>query len=168
MNKYSQHYKRGFTIIELLIVIIVISILAVIVIVAYSGIQDRATFSREQDDLKTITKLLALYNVDNGNYPTTTGLPGCTYNWCGWNQVTGDSFIPGIIPKYANTIPQIPPNSNSSNTYLYQSNGTDYELIRYNSNGLTSAEMTNNPLLATGNGYDGIAWGYKTNSGSWW
>lgn len=160
---------NGFTIVELLVVVVILGILAAITIVAYSGIQDRARFSTMQSDLKTITKALELYKTDVGGYPITIGQSGCTYNWCGWDQATGDNFITGIAPTYASKLPQLPTANAFDNTYLYQSNGTHYQLIRYNPAGLTTAEKTNNPLLATTNGYNGIAWGYRTNTDNiWW
>lgn len=166
-NNSKSSSARGFTIIELLIVIVVIGILAAITIVAYTGIQDRAKYSLMQSDLKAITKGLALYKVDNDRYPNTIGQSGCTSNWCGWDQQSGDSFIVGLSPKYMAKLPQLPSVNVNNDTYLYQSDGTDYQLIRFKPAGLSTAEMTNNPLLAIGNGYDGIAWGYKTNA-NWW
>lgn len=59
----------GFTIVELLIVIVVIAILAVITIVAYNGIQNRANDSTIQSDLVNYSKKAELFNVDNGRYP---------------------------------------------------------------------------------------------------
>lgn len=61
--------KRGFTIVELLIVIVVIAILAAITIVAYSGIQNRANDVAVQSDLANIAKKYELYKVDNNIYP---------------------------------------------------------------------------------------------------
>lgn len=60
--------KSGFTIVELLIVIVVIAILAAISIVAYNGMQDRARASTVQSDLSGAMKKLSLYRVDN-EYP---------------------------------------------------------------------------------------------------
>lgn len=65
--------NTGFTIVELLIVIVVIGILAAITIVAYSGIQNRANDSAVQSDLSAMAKKIALFHVDNGRYPNTTG-----------------------------------------------------------------------------------------------
>lgn len=61
--------QTGFTIVELLIVIVVIAILAAITIVAYNGIQNRTNDSAVQFDLNSIAKKLELYKVDNGTYP---------------------------------------------------------------------------------------------------
>ena len=61
--------ETGFTIVELLIVIVVIGILAAITIVAYNGIQGRANDTSIQNDLRTFSKLLEISNNDNGTYP---------------------------------------------------------------------------------------------------
>ena len=169
-NSTHKSSRNGFTIVELLIVIVVIGILAAITVIAYNGIQGRAKYSLMQSDLKSITKALELYKVDNGNYPNTIGQSGCQSNWCGWDQASGDNFIIGLSPKYIPKIPQLPDTNTREDTYLYQSDSTDYQLIRFKPaalGGLSSAEMTNNPLLMQGSGYDGIGWGYKTNT-SWW
>ena len=83
--------RRGFTIVELLIVIVVIAILAAIVIVAYTGIQQRARVAVLQSDLKNASGQLEIDNVSNGTYPASaaaanggTGLkasPGTTYQY---------------------------------------------------------------------------------------
>lgn len=61
---------KGFTIVELLIVIVVIGILAAITIVAYNGISARATVASMSADLGNSSKQLKLYQVDNSAYPT--------------------------------------------------------------------------------------------------
>lgn len=61
--------NKGFTIVELLIVVVVIAILAAITVVAYTGIQNRTHDSVIQSDLKTIAKKFEAYKVDNGVYP---------------------------------------------------------------------------------------------------
>lgn len=65
--------KQGFTIVELLIVIIIIGILATITITTYSGIQTRAENTKTSAAAKQATKLLSAYKVINGDYPTYAG-----------------------------------------------------------------------------------------------
>ena len=62
----------GFTVVELLIVIVIIAILAAITIVAYNGIQARAAESGIKADMQNAGKKLELLKVDVGTYPAQT------------------------------------------------------------------------------------------------
>jgi prepilin-type N-terminal cleavage/methylation domain-containing protein len=68
----SVSSSRGFTIVELLIVIVVIAVLAAITIVAYNGIQARSQSSVVLNDLANLSKKLSLFYVDNSRYPNST------------------------------------------------------------------------------------------------
>jgi type II secretion system protein G len=61
--------QKGFTIVELLIVIVVIGILAAITIVAYNGAQNRARVATAASDLRSIKVVLAQYYAANGALP---------------------------------------------------------------------------------------------------
>lgn len=65
MHKHTY----GFTVIELLIVIIVIAILAVISTIVYNGVQSRAYVVRMQADVQSIERAIELYKVDHGQWP---------------------------------------------------------------------------------------------------
>lgn len=74
-----MNYGKGFTIVELLIVIVVIAILAAISIVAYNGIQNRANDSAIQSDLANIAKKLEAYKIGtstNEEYPSSFVIAG--------------------------------------------------------------------------------------------
>jgi prepilin-type N-terminal cleavage/methylation domain-containing protein len=60
---------NGFTIVELLVVIVVIAILASITVVAYSGAQVRANNSSRLSEYNAWRKAFELYKVANGTYP---------------------------------------------------------------------------------------------------
>lgn len=62
--------SKGFTIVELLIVIVVIGILAAIVIVAFNGVQSSARLASVKSDLAGMAKQMELYKAkNNGQYP---------------------------------------------------------------------------------------------------
>ena len=73
-SAFPFHNRSGFTIVELLIVIVVIAILAAISIVAYTGIQNTARNSAVQSNLKTIHQRLSQYQVmsDDERLPEPT------------------------------------------------------------------------------------------------
>ena len=99
-------YRRGFTIVELLIVIVVIGILAAIVIVAYNGVQQRARVASLQSDLVNVSKKMAIDNINNGAYAATA------------SAVDGGNGLP----------------ASNGTTYQYHSTGTSYCITGTNGN----------------------------------
>lgn len=71
LKKTSQ---KGFTIVELLIVIVVIGILAALVLNTFSGVQKRARDTQRQTDVNAIATQLEVYYNDHGTYPAATGI----------------------------------------------------------------------------------------------
>jgi len=81
----------GFTIVELLVVIVVIGILAAITIVSYTGISAKANIAAVSSDLSNAKKQFAMYyaihgayptNLNNNNCPTGSTLPSPDTNYC--------------------------------------------------------------------------------------
>lgn len=67
---FIKKNNRGFTIVELLIVIVVIGILAALVIVTYNGIQQKARDTERKTDVKAVQGQLEAYWANNAKYPT--------------------------------------------------------------------------------------------------
>ena len=99
---YRNKVQTGFTIVELLIVIVVIGILAGITILAYNGITQRAVISKLSSDLQSNATQLQLDQVTNSAYPGSTaaanngaGLKtsaGTTYQYSVDNSVSPQTF----------------------------------------------------------------------------
>lgn len=69
MLKSIKRADSGFTIVELLIVIVVIGILAALVLNTFSGIQERARDTERRTDINSLATQLEVYYADNGGYP---------------------------------------------------------------------------------------------------
>ena len=71
--------RRGFTIVELLIVIVVLSILSVVTVVAFNGVQARSKDAARHAELSQIDRLIEMYKSTNGNYPSMNMVTGQMY-----------------------------------------------------------------------------------------
>jgi len=67
---FSLKKQKGFTIVELLIVIVVIGILATLVIVTFSGIQQKGRDSQRKTDINALQSHVEAYYAQTGTYPT--------------------------------------------------------------------------------------------------
>jgi len=116
MSVTAPRKHQGFTIVELLIVIVVIAILAAISIVAYNGIQQRARDGQRKSDIETITKALELYYIDNGAFPQSLCASSCTVNngWSSSADVGWNTLKTALVPKYISSLPIDPTNTTSS------------------------------------------------------
>lgn len=74
-----KNKKDGFTIVELLIVIVVIGILATLVIVTFTGIQQKARNSQRQTDINAVDSHVEAFYAQYGFYPTLADLQDATF-----------------------------------------------------------------------------------------
>jgi prepilin-type N-terminal cleavage/methylation domain-containing protein len=96
--KTKMKSERGFTIVELLIVIVVIGILAAITIVAYNGVTARANTTSAKAAANSFTKKAEIYNADAGTnrYPiVNTELTSAAS--------TSTFFLSGVTINYSTT-----------------------------------------------------------------
>lgn len=91
--------QTGFTIVELLIVIVVIAILAAISVVAYTGIQQRARDTERSTEVSNVQRALEMYRIDNGSYPSVGG------DDIGYNL---SALSSALVPSYIGSLPTDP------------------------------------------------------------
>jgi prepilin-type N-terminal cleavage/methylation domain-containing protein len=121
MSPWAKQKQPGFTIVELLIVIVVIAILATIGVVAYRGILGRANYTKRLQDMATIRKALQLYKVDNGQFPSANPNPGDA-SW----EVSTDSTFLTSLSQYNTSIPRDPKNSVDQKYAYFRSSAGSY------------------------------------------
>jgi type II secretory pathway pseudopilin PulG len=129
---------RGFTIVELLIVITTIAILAGIVIVAYNGVQTKAKIAKIEADLNNVQKLVETYKTFNGTYPITAAnlnpdfftTTARTDANCSVGTKTSD-WVPGLtgLPQSGGKGVGI---GGYPGCYIYVSDGTSYVISAWN------------------------------------
>lgn len=68
---------KGFTLVELLIVVGIIGILATLLMANFIGVRQRARDAQRKSDLRQIQSALELYRSDLGIYPVTGSFPSC-------------------------------------------------------------------------------------------
>lgn len=153
--------NHGFTIVEVLIVIVVIGILAGITVVAYNGSQERARFGAYRSDIVRINEAIMLYNSETGRYPLGNGssASGCVSG-------TGN-FISGLYPMYMNPMPAVPAYNGGANYYAYcwSGSGAEYKIVRLVPSGtVPSVEQSSDVAMDPNRGWRG--WGFWSSGGS--
>ncbi len=112
--------QDGFTLIEIMVVILILGLLATIVVQSLRGAADKAKRTKAQADISEFKTALDRYYLDNGFYPTSDqGL-----------QALVTPPTSGRIPaNYENGgyVERVP-NDPWGNPYVYQSDGTNYVL----------------------------------------
>ncbi len=103
--KFGQLHRKyrvqGFTLIELMVVVVILGVLAAMVVPRVMDRPDQARVVKVQQDIRAIQSALDLYKLDNYKYPTT------------------DQELSVLIPKYIKSVPKDP----WGNKYRYLSPG---------------------------------------------
>jgi general secretion pathway protein G len=137
MNKLSN--RGGFTLIEIMVVIVILAMLAAIVGPKLMGRTDDAKVTDARVQIKNIETALKLYKLDTGSYPSTEQGLGALV----------EKPTVGVIPKSykeggyleSKKMPKDP----WGNDYLYVSPGEhgDYDLFSYGADGAKGGEGKN-------------------------
>lgn len=125
----KQYKQRGFTLIEIMVVVVILGILAALVVPQVMNRPDQAKVTVAKGDIKAIGAALDMYKLDNYSYPSTQqGLealvkkPGGNPQPKNWNR-----------DGYLKRVPKDP----WGNEYQYLSPGTQgpYDLYSYGADG---------------------------------
>lgn len=131
--------QKGFSFIELMVVVVILGILAGMIVPRYMGRTDEAKAVKAKVDIAAIETSLKMYRLDNGTYPSTEqGLlaliekPSTEPAAPKWNEN-------GYLDK--KTLPKDP----WGRDYLYLSPGVheDFDIISYGADGASGGEGKN-------------------------
>ena len=146
LRKRDHSNRKGFTLIELMIVIVIIGILATLLIPRIMERPEEARRVKGKMDIKSIESALKLYKIDNGSYPTTEqGLiallkkPETAPIPKKWRE---GGYLDGTA------VPKDP----WGNPYYYVSpttDGKDYEIVSYGSDGELGGTGKNADISST-------------------
>lgn len=136
MVRNVKYGNRGFTLIELMVVVIILGILALYIGPKIMGEPEKAKRVKAKMDIATLETALKMYKLDNGMYPSTEqGL-----------QALVEAPETGVIPKNwrkggyleKNKVPKDP----WGNEFVYISPGVhgDFDLISYGLDGVPGGE----------------------------
>ena len=134
--------KRGFTLIEIMVVIVILALLAALVGPKLMGRTDDAKVTDAKVQIKNFETAIKLYKLDSGNYPSTEQ---------GLNALVAKPTV-GVIPKNykeggyleSKKIPKDP----WGNDYIYVSPGEhgEYDLYSYGADGAKGGEGKNSDI----------------------
>ena len=98
--------EKGFTLVELMIVIIILAVLTGIAVPSYMALRNRARESATESEIKNIATAIELHQADLEDYPTT-------------------AEYPGVLSDYMDPVPT---NDSWGEAYVYVSDGSTYTL----------------------------------------
>lgn len=125
---------RGFTLIEIMMVVIIIGILLAVVVPNVIGVDDRARIEAEKASLRGIAQALELYKLDNRRYPSTEqGLEALVSAPSGFPEAKNWGPDP-----YLRKVPL----DQWDNEYFYLSEGRSFELKSLGADGEEGGEET--------------------------
>lgn len=118
MNKIQIKFIKGFTLIELMVVVAIIGLLSSIAVVALNNARAEARDAKRLADMDAIQNALELYYNDYGVYPNPEcfGLPSianCT------SVLEPGNWIPDLMPEYMSVLPNDPINTGGTDPLSY-------------------------------------------------
>ncbi len=133
---YKDERRKGFTLIELMLVVIIIGVLVAMIVPRMAGRSEQARVAVSQADVDlNIATALKLYELDNGSFPTTDE---------GLNALL---TAPSTAKRWKGPYLEKNPVDPWDNSYKYRSPGThrsDYDLYSLGKDGIESSDDVTN------------------------
>jgi general secretion pathway protein G len=135
MKKHQRRRQGGFTLIEIMVVVVILGILASIVVPRIMSEPDKARVTKARQDIRVLESALNLYKLDNYAYPSTQqGLDALVH------QPAGDPPAKNWKPGgYVQQLPKDP----WGNPYQYLqpgAKGGDFDLFSFGADGHVGGE----------------------------
>jgi len=140
--KPSNLKQAGFTLIEIMVVVIILGILGALIVPNILGRTEETRITAAKSDIRAIGNALNLYRLDNFNYPSTDqGLEALTSKPSGFPEAKNWN-IEGYLPKT--------PKDPWGNDYLYISPGNNgpYDLYSHGADGKEGGEGPDRDILS--------------------
>jgi general secretion pathway protein G len=135
INEVSMRQRQsGFTLVEIMVVVVILAVLGALVVPKLIENVDRARVARAQSDIRAVQTALDLYRLDNFKYPTTEqGLQALVKqpNDPSITNYRAEGYLPGV------------PKDPWNNLYQYASPGADgkpYEVLTFGRDGKPGGE----------------------------
>jgi len=139
--KSRRYNQDGFTLIEIMVVILILGLLATIVVQSLRGAADKAKRTKAQADMAELKTALDRYYLDNGYYPTTDqGLSALVSP-----PTSGRTAANYESGGYIERLPTDP----WGNQYFFQSDGNTYVLKSFGKGGTDSGGDTSGQIDAS-------------------
>jgi len=132
MLKKFRQKRLGFSLLELLVVLVILGLLSTMVMVSYQRAQRQSRDAKRISDIELMKTGLLMYYADQKVYPTTGGVLGSDCPALGVNL---DAVKNLLVPNYLAEWPKdsLKPNPTTSTDrnycYAYRSNGADYAFL---------------------------------------
>jgi len=125
MNVYYKK-QTGFTLIEVMAVVVILGLLATFVVPNVLGQQEKAQMKKAAIDIQTLSSALSMYKLENYNYPSTSqGLEALV------TKPSGSPEAKNWTSSYISRLPKDP----WGNPYLYLDSGSGSQDYKIWSNG---------------------------------